>query len=115
MLAINQDVTAAGQHIPQSYPTPPPTAVVARVYARALSDGSVAVAFYNREDATSSAHVDFSKLGWPAGTIAAARDLWAHKDLGEFTDRFPASGDADVEPHATMLLRLTPRQLATVA
>ena len=73
-----------------------------------LSDGSAAVALYNENDAPMELFVSFADLGWAAGTSAAARDLWAHADLGTFTDRYPAAGNTrTVAPHESVMLRLT--------
>jgi hypothetical protein len=80
----------------------------ALVYGRNLTDGSVAIALYNPEDAAATGSFDFSMLGWTKGTTATARDLWAHKDLGDFSDKFEG---ATVEAHATMVLRLTPKRV----
>ncbi len=98
VLAINQDVTPQGS---------PVAAGDLTVWARILSDGSAAVAFYNQEDTAASISVSFSSLGWTAGTSAKVRDLWAHQDLGVFTDRYPSSGGVSVDPHATHLVRIT--------
>ena len=98
-LAVNQDVTPQGRPVRDGDLT---------VWARHLSDGSAAVALYNEDDAPASLRVDFADLGWPAGTRAAVRDVWAHADLGVVTDGFPAGGARTaVAPHATMLLRVT--------
>jgi len=102
VLAINQDVTPQGTPIKSGDLT---------VWARMLTDGSAAVAFYNQEDASADIHVDFAALGgsWGAGTKAAVRDLWAHADLGVVTGRYPAKGSVSVLPHQTHLVRLTPQ------
>lgn len=73
------------------------------VWARKLTDGSVAVALYNEDDAPKSIGVSFAKLGWAASTKATVRDLWAHKDLA------PATGmlkNMTVDAHASYLLLL---------
>lgn len=100
VIAINQDVTPQGRpvsgHEDDLY-----------VWARALSDGSVAVALYNQDDAKASISVDFSTLpavGWGADTEVSVRDLWAHQDLPAATGSY---GPVSVEAHATTLLRLT--------
>eukprot|EP00929_Paragymnodinium_shiwhaense_P065002 TRINITY_DN32633_c0_g1_i1.p1 TRINITY_DN32633_c0_g1~~TRINITY_DN32633_c0_g1_i1.p1 ORF type:complete len:453 (+),score=99.34 TRINITY_DN32633_c0_g1_i1:38-1360(+) len=103
VIAINQDVTPAGHRLAASTVTGG-----AQIFARKLSDGSTAVAFYNPEDEQAKAHLEFSAFGWPAGTTAAVRDLWAHKDLGSYTDRFPKEDDFVVAPHATSVFRMTP-------
>jgi hypothetical protein len=49
----------------------------------------------------------FSSVGWPAGTAAHVRDLWAHADLGTFTDAYPQTGAVTVAPHETQVFRVT--------
>ena len=69
-----------------------------------MSDGSVAVALYNEEDAGQTIGFDAETIGWPAGTAFTARDLWQHKDLGIFSNGiFPAK---NVQPHETVALRV---------
>lgn len=99
VIAINQDVTPQGRPVADGDLT---------VWARALSDGSAAVAFYNEDDAAAAlGPIDFAKaLGWPAGTKATVRDLWAHADLGAFTGGYPAA-PISVDPHATHVVRIT--------
>merc|ERR1712217_1009775 len=84
---------------------PKPTAAL--VYGRNLTGGDIAVALYNPSDVAGPGSFDFSLLGWSDGTAATVRDLWAKKDLGKTTGRFPTSGTIEVEPHATVVLRLT--------
>ena len=99
VIAVNQDVTPQGRPVVDGDLT---------VWARRLSDGSVAVALYNQEDAPAQLSVAFTVLGWPAGATAHARDLWAHADLGPFTGSYPAAGSSvAVAPHATHMVRLT--------
>ena len=98
VIAINQDVTPQGRPIRDGDLS---------VWARALSDGSVAVAFYNAGAAATPISVAFADLGWDAATAAKARDLWAHADLGTFTGRYPATGGVAVASHATHVVRLT--------
>ena len=97
VIAVNQDVTPQGRPLKDGDLS---------VWARALSDGSVAVALYNENDAPATAWVAFSDLGWPAGAVAKARDLWAHADLGLFTGRYPAAGGVALAPHETHMVRL---------
>jgi alpha-galactosidase len=98
VIAINQDVT------PQGTPVVPGDLTV---WARMLSDGSAAVALYNQEDAPAQIAFKFSSVGWPAGTTAHVRDLWAHADLGTFTDAYPQTGAVTVAPHETQVFRVT--------
>mmetsp|Transcript_13361 Transcript_13361/g.24880 ORF Transcript_13361/g.24880 Transcript_13361/m.24880 type:complete len:445 (-) Transcript_13361:49-1383(-) len=100
VIAINQDVTRAGRLL--SKPAPPE----AMIYARNLTGGDVAVALYNPDDVPVHGKFEFALLGWTRGAAASVRDLWAHKDLGHFKDNFTL-GDV-VEPHATVVLRLSP-------
>jgi alpha-galactosidase len=74
------------------------------VWARHLTGGAVAVAFYNEDDAPKSIGVSFAQLGWTASTKATVRDLWAKADLA------PATGlikNMTVPAHAVKLLLLT--------
>ena len=98
MIAINQDVTPQGRPIKSGDLT---------VWARHLSDGSVAVALYNQEDSATKIGFQFADLGsgWTSSSTATIRDLWQHKDLGTFTGGFPAVA---VRAHQTVVLRVTP-------
>jgi len=103
VIAINQDSTPAGRLLVDT----DSSHSKALVYGRNMSDGSAAIAFYNPEDHDCDASVDFSLLGWPAGTTASVRDLWLHEDLDDATDRYPAEGSIHVEGHSTTVLRFT--------
>jgi len=98
VLAVNQDVTPQGRPVTDGDLT---------VWARMLSDGSAGVALLNLNDAPAQISVSFSSLGWPSGTSAKVRDLWAHADMGVFTDRYPSSGGVTVAPHETHLVQIT--------
>ena len=74
------------------------------VWARTLSDGSIAVALYNEGDSPRSIGTGFAALGWPATAKASVRDLWAHTDNGTVTG---ALGNVTVRAHATVVVRLT--------
>ncbi|MBN2686277.1 MAG: hypothetical protein JXR40_13435, partial [Pontiellaceae bacterium] len=78
------------------------------VYAKTLSDGSYAVAFFNR-----GANETTINLKWgPWGTLATPdaaerftiRDLWRQKDIGVFRETFSTK----VSPHGVVLVRLIP-------
>ena len=75
------------------------------MWSRNLSDGSIAVAFYNENDAPRSIGTSFAALGWAASARASVRDLWAHTDNGTATG---AVENVTVRAHATVVLRLTP-------
>jgi hypothetical protein len=70
-----------------------------------LPDGRWAVALFNREDgpAPRTKSIDFAHALGLTGS-ADVRDLWAHKDLGSMT-HFQVA----LEPHASVLLLVTPR------
>ena len=96
VIAINQDST------PQGFPVTPGDSTV---WARNLSDGSVAVALYNEDDSAKPIGITtFAHLGWPSNAKATVRDLWAHTDNGTATGAFE---NVTVRPHATVVLRLT--------
>jgi len=101
VIAINQDVTPAGRLLLEAQ---------WMVYGRNLTGGDVAIALYNPADVAASGSMSFSVLGWDQSTSATVRDLWQHKDLGTATGRFPSNGNAEVEAHGTMVLRLSPQK-----
>lgn len=75
------------------------------VWARPLADGSVAAAFFNAHELRrSDVAVSFSALGLGAGPISVrVRDLWQHKELGNFTGS--SYTVRHVAPGATAALR----------
>lgn len=76
------------------------------VWAAPLSDGSKAVLLLNRASPTSEIiTVTWSDLGWPANQTARVRDLWAHQDVGTFSDHYTSPS---IEQHAVQMLRITP-------
>lgn len=79
-----------------------------QVYAAPLADGSRAVVFFNRHVTDASPpynmSIEFTKLGLPAGSRAAVRDLYARQDVGTFTGRFTVA----VPPHDVFVARITP-------
>jgi hypothetical protein len=100
VIAINQDST------PQGFPLPGLSHGDLSVWARNLSDGSVAVALYNGGDTAQEIGVpSFTALGWPATLRAAVRDLWAHTDNGTAVGKL---SNVTVRAHATVVVRLTP-------
>ena len=113
--ALSSSDTVASAHVdqddsPQGFPVahaPGKSDAASGVWARNLSDGSIAVALYNEHDSPQSMGVDFASLGWKASTRAKVRDLWAHSDNGTVTGALPST---TVAPHATIVVRLTPVQ-----
>jgi hypothetical protein len=74
-------------------------------YAR-NSDGSYTVALFNLGDTTATVTANWGDLGITGP--AAARDLWSHANLGDFTGSFSAS----LPEHGSRLLRITPLNAA---
>ncbi len=72
------------------------------IWKKPLSGGQVGVGIFNRGDErrTISAHWSDLELAGPY----LVRDLWAHSDKGFFD----ASLSTEVEPHGSVLLKLTP-------
>jgi alpha-galactosidase len=74
------------------------------VWARSLEGGDRAVLLLNRGTAVKEVTVNWTDLDYPAHVPAAVRDLWQHKDLGKFTEKFTAS----VAPHAVVMITVKP-------
>jgi len=72
----------------------------AEIWTKSLSEGSLAVALFNRGDVDSRIIVTWKTLGLE-GT-QRVRDLWRHADLGERSSGYSAL----VPSHASVLLRL---------
>jgi alpha-galactosidase len=73
-----------------------------QVWMKPLRDGSRAVVLLNRGATADSITASWWRLRLPAGP-AKVRDLWAHTELGTFTDRFTAL----VPPHAAVMVRVS--------
>lgn len=74
-----------------------------QVWAKALKDGSRAVALLNRSSSPAKITAYFSRTGLRSDS-ARVRDLWAHADVGTFRREYSAA----VPPHAVQMLRVTP-------
>jgi alpha-galactosidase len=70
------------------------------VWMKPLADGSKAVGLFNREQGVVPVKVSLKELG--LGPSAAARDLWAHKDLGTVKETL----SAEVGEHSVVFLKL---------
>jgi alpha-galactosidase len=73
-----------------------------QVWVKPLKDGSRAVVLFNRSALQTVLAVSWWRLRL-AGP-ARVRDLWAHADLGTFTERFSAT----VPAHGVVMVRVTP-------
>jgi alpha-galactosidase len=59
------------------------------VWARSLSDCTLAVGFFNRGRATAKVTAAWAELGLEGKQVV--RDLWQQKDLGIFNESFSAT------------------------
>jgi hypothetical protein len=71
------------------------------VWAKPMSDGSLAVGIFNRADTEQPCTAKWSDLGI-AGS-RPVRDLWRQKDLGSFDGNYTIT----IHPHGVMLLKIS--------
>ena len=96
-IAIDQDpLGKQGNRVARTAPT--------EVWQKLLADGSIAVALLNRSDTPAVTTAQWKDLKIKSGTSFVVRDLWEHRNLGSFADNISLT----VQPHATVLLKLTP-------
>jgi len=76
------------------------------VWAGPLSDGSVAALLLNRSPSRAVITANFADIGLKAST-ASVRDLWAHVDLGAYSQQFTAA----VDSHDVVVVKITPSAL----
>jgi alpha-galactosidase len=75
------------------------------IWAGPLADGSKAVLAFNRDNNNNrTILVSFNDLGWLLTSRVNVRDLWLHKDLGEFQGNYTAY---DIESHGVQMLKMT--------
>jgi alpha-galactosidase len=72
------------------------------VWSKPLSDGSKGIALLNRSAAKAVIKISWEELGFPKNKTATIRDLWLHRDLGNFTSAVSAS----VDPHGVVVLKI---------
>ena len=99
IIAVDQDVLGVqGVRVSLSNP------MGAECWAKPLADGSVAALLLNRGDAVADVECSWAEMGLKNPTGAGAvRDLWARKDLGNFTGAYTAKALAS---HASMLIKV---------
>jgi alpha-galactosidase len=78
------------------------------LWARPLSDGSVAVGLFDRADAPRDVPLRWTDVGWDARDRVTVRDLWERADLGSSQEGFSVT----VPSHGAAFLRLTRRASA---
>jgi len=74
------------------------------IWAKQLQDGGRAVVLLNRGATEQPIAVTWEQIGYPPHLTAAVRDLWVHKDLGEFRGKF----SAPVASHGVVMLTVRP-------
>eukprot|EP00039_Didymoeca_costata_P024839 m.11653 g.11653 ORF g.11653 m.11653 type:complete len:1041 (+) comp4500_c0_seq1:280-3402(+) len=73
------------------------------VWAKNLSNGSIAIALVNMQDGNGSVSVAWSDIGFESNTKLFVRDLWRQQSLGTFAEGF----ETPVLPrHDTILIRV---------
>jgi alpha-galactosidase len=72
------------------------------VWVKPLAGGGRALLLFNRGDTPATIRATADQLGWPKGTRAKVRDLWAHKDAARWTGAISAT----VEPHGVEMFRV---------
>ena len=78
------------------------------VWMKPLLGGERAVLLFNRGSVEAPIAFEWEDVGFAPSMTLAARDLWAHKDLGTFTGRF----EAKVLPHDVVMIRLRTAEAA---
>lgn len=73
------------------------------IFAKPLANGDVGVCVLNRAGTPQRVAVAWEQIGLQAGAACRVRDLWAHQDLGTFTDRT----DTTIPPHDVVAYRIS--------
>lgn len=75
------------------------------VWSGPLTGGSQAVVLLNRADSGSEEMtVKWIDIGFPSNRSAKVRDLWAHRDLGIFTNNYTSP---KIDSHTVIMLNIT--------
>jgi alpha-galactosidase len=74
------------------------------VWAKQLADGGRAVVLFNRGPKAADISVSWTDIGYPPHLTAKVRDLWAHKDLGNLSEKFSAA----VPSHGVVMVTIKP-------
>ena len=97
VIAVDQD--SLGKQGDRAYQNGP-----LEVWTRPLSGGDLAVGLFNRTESPAKITLNLNKISWQGP--AYARDLWAHRDLGEIHGEYTAM----VPGHGVAMLRLSHRE-----
>jgi len=74
------------------------------VWSKQLADGGRAVVLFNRGAKAADISVSWTDIGYPPHLTAKVRDLWAHKDLGNLSEKF----SAEVPSHGVVMVTIKP-------
>jgi len=74
------------------------------VWSKQLKDGGRAVILFNRGTTQQTIVANWEQIGYPHGLSAAVRDLWLHKDVGNFVGKFGAA----VPSHGVVMVTVRP-------
>ena len=96
MIAVDQDPLGIQGDVAREYGNGD-----LQVWVKELSDGSKAVALFNRTEKAARIAASWGDLG--IHEKAKVRDLWEHADKGVFIDSY----SAEVPPHAAVVIRLS--------
>jgi alpha-galactosidase len=72
------------------------------VWSKPLSDGSKGVILFNRSAKKAEIKISWEELGFAKNKAGTIRDLWLHRDMGNFTGAFSAT----VDPHGVVALKV---------
>jgi len=75
------------------------------VWTVPLKGGAVSVILFNRSGAAADIVALWTDIGLKHDILAKVRDLWQHKDVGEFRNSFHAT----VESHGVVMVKITPK------
>ncbi len=99
ILAINQDTEVRAPHWCKEWEEVPETVML---MFKPLENGDYAMGFFNFYDDDCGGRIQFTDMGLPThGYGLRLYDLWEHKDLGVFTDRYHVV----LKGHACKMLR----------
>jgi alpha-galactosidase len=74
------------------------------IWAKEMAGGNRAAVLFNRGATEQQIILNWEDLGYPSHIPAAVRDLWQHKELGQFTGRFSAT----VRSHGVVMVTVKP-------
>lgn len=76
----------------------------AEIWVKELKGGNRAVVMLNRSNREGEMTLEWNDMAYPSHLQANLRDLWKHKDIGLYRDKFTAM----VPSHGVVMLKVTP-------